>query len=184
MKGMAATVPAVAGADDPPVGANDGADADASASCRVSAGLERSLTQVARAILRLGVPQSERADGVAIDRAGYWLLVRVSEQAPVRLSDLADAVRLDLSTVSRQTRALVAAGLLVKVEDPHDGRAVLVSLSDRGRSVLDEVSDTRRELLAEVIADWTDEERNTLATGLIRLGSGLDRVHAGQDGAR
>ena len=153
-------------------------------SCRVSAALERSLTQVARAMLRLGVPQTALTDGHVIDRAGYWLLVRVSDHAPVRLSDLADSVELDLSTVSRQTRDLVAAGLLVKVRDPLDGRASLLSLSDRGRAVLDSVSEARRQVLDEAIAEWTDEERNALASGLLRLGAGLHQTRDGREGMR
>ena len=76
--------------------------------CSVSAELERSLTQVARLILRLEVPQTALAKGESIDRAGYWLLVRLSSQSPIRLSELADTVSLDLSTVSRQMRDLVA----------------------------------------------------------------------------
>lgn len=153
-----------------------GSDQGGRGDCRVSAGLERSLTQVARAMLRLGVPQTTLAAGESIDRAGYWLLVRVSERAPVRLSELAESVRLDLSTVSRQTRDLVASGLLVKVPDPLDGRASLLSLSDRGHAVLEEVSESRRQVLAEAIAGWTDAERNALASGLLRLGAGLEQV--------
>src|SRR5664279_5178089 len=80
---------------------------------RVSADLERSLTEAARAMLRLGVPQSALPEGVSIDRAGYWLLVRASERAPVRLSDLAECVELDLSTVSRQMRDMFASGPMV-----------------------------------------------------------------------
>jgi DNA-binding MarR family transcriptional regulator len=150
--------------------------------CRVSAALERSLTQVARAMLRLGVPQSALGEGDSIDRAGYWLLVRVSEQAPVRLSDLADSVELDLSTVSRQTRDLVASGLMLKVPDPHDGRASLLSLSDRGSAVLAAVSEARRQVLAEAIAGWSEEERNALASGLLRLGAGLHQTRDGREG--
>ena len=143
---------------------------------RVSADLERSLTEAARAMLRLGVPQSALPEGVSIDRAGYWLLVRASERAPVRLSDLAECVELDLSTVSRQMRDLVASGLMVKVPDPHDGRASLLSLSDRGRAVLEAVSEARRDLLAEAMDDWTDEERGALAGGLSRLSAGLQHT--------
>jgi DNA-binding MarR family transcriptional regulator len=141
--------------------------------CSVSAELERSLTQVARAILRLEVPQSALADGESIDRAGYWLLVRLSAQGSVRLSDLADTVSLDLSTVSRQMRDLVASGLVLKVPDPHDGRAALLSLSERGWSVLEAVSEARRQALAEAVAGWTDEERAALARGVLRLEAGL-----------
>ena len=144
--------------------------------CSVSEDLERSLTQVARAILRLEVPRSELAEGESVDRAGYWLLVRLSTQAPVRLSELADTVELDLSTVSRQMRDLVAIGLVLKVPDPDDGRASLLSLSERGRAVLDAVSYARQQALAEVIGGWSEEERTALTQGLSRLEEGLHRV--------
>jgi len=148
--------------------------------CAVSAELERSLTQVARAILRLEVPLGELTEGRSVDRAGYWLLVRLSSQAPVRLSELADTVELDLSTVSRQMRDLVAIGLVVKVPDPDDGRASLLSLSERGWAVLETVSEARRQALAEVINDWSDEERTALTRGLLRLEDGLHRTREQQ----
>ena len=140
---------------------------------RVSAGLERSLTQVARAILRLDVPADALPAGASMGRTGYWLLVRVSEQAPLRLSDLAGSVELDLSTISRQIRDLVASGLITRTPDPADGRAALLSLTDQGGAVLEAVSEFRRRVLAESIAEWTDEERSSLASGLLRLGAGL-----------
>ncbi len=145
---------------------------------RVSAGLERSLTQVARAILRLEVPRDALPEGTTVSRTGYWLLVRVSEEAPVRLSDIAGSVELDLSTISRQIRDLVAAGLIARTPDPADGRAALLSLTDLGASVLEAVSESRRRELALAIADWSDEERNALASGLLRLGADL---HAARD---
>ncbi len=151
---------------------------------RVSAGLERSLTQVGRAILRLEVPADALPDGVSINRTGHWLLVMVSESAPVRLSEIADAVELDLSTISRQVRDLVVAGLLAKVPDPADGRAALLSLTERGVAVLEAVSEARREVLAEAIADWTDEERNALAGGLLRLGAGLQHARGNDERIR
>ncbi len=151
---------------------------------RVSAGLERSLTQVGRAILRLDVPADALPDGVSINRTGHWLLVRVSESAPIRLSEIADSVELDLSTLSRQVRDLVTAGLLAKVPDPADGRASLLSLTEQGAAVLEAVSEARRRVLAAAIADWTDEERNALASGLLRLGGGLQRVRADDEGNR
>lgn len=147
--------------------------------CSVPAGLDRALTQVARAILRLGVPQHALAEGEAIDRSGFWLLVRVSEYGPIRLSELAEAVELDLSTVSRQMRDLVNGGLITKVPDPHDGRSSFLSLSARGAAVLESVSEARREALAEAITEWSDEERTTLAAGLFRLAAGLQMTPKG-----
>ena len=151
---------------------------------RVSAGLERSLTQVARAILRLEVPTSALPEGVSINRTGHWLLVRVSEQAPVRLSDIAESVELDLSTISRQVRDLVAAGLLLKEPDPADGRASLLSLTVQGAAVLEAVSESRRQVLAEAISGWTDEERTALANGMLRLDAGLHHQRDADGGTR
>jgi DNA-binding MarR family transcriptional regulator len=153
--------------------------------CCVSADLERSLTQVARAILRLEVPQSALEAGESIDRAGYWLLVRISGQAPIRMSELADSVELDLSTVSRQIRNLVESGLVGKIPDPVDGRASLLSLSERGWAVLESVSEARRRVLAEVLDDWTKAERNALASGMLRLEVGLHHTKESQhEGAK
>lgn len=146
------------------------------APARVSAGLERSFTQVARTFLRLDIPKDALPDGTSIGRTGYWLLVRLSDTGPIRLSDLAGSVELDLSTISRQIRDLVRDGLIARTPDPADGRAALLSLTDQGAAVLEAVSESRRRVLALAIADWTDEERNALASGLLRLASGLQEA--------
>jgi DNA-binding MarR family transcriptional regulator len=160
-----------------PLSITDTPDAPAPAPpARVSAGLERSLTQVARAILRLDVPEHALPDGASIGRTGYWLLVRVSDVGPIRLSDLAGTVELDLSTISRKIRDLVASGLIARTPDPADGRAALLSLTDQGIAVLEAVSESRRQVLAQAIAEWTDEERNALASGVLRLGVGLQHL--------
>jgi DNA-binding MarR family transcriptional regulator len=147
----------------------------------VPARLERALTEVTRAMLRLEVPQHVLRDGESIDKAGYWLLVRTSEDGPLRASVLADSVELDLSTVSRQVRTLVASGLITKVPDPLDGRASILALSERGAAVLEAVSEARQQVLAEGMTGWTDDERTTLARGLFRL---VDGLHSTQKGAR
>ena len=136
--------------------------------------LEHALTRVGRAILRLRVPPHVLGEGVQIDRSGYWALVRLDESGgPVRLSDLAVLLELDLSTVSRQTRHLVEAGLVVRAADPDDGRACLLSLSDRGRAVLDAVREARRDALSAALGAWPDDERISIATALSRLADDL-----------
>jgi len=136
--------------------------------------LEHALTRVARAILRLRVPSHVLEEGEQIDRSGYWALVRLDESPePVRLSDLAALLELDLSTVSRQTRHLVDAGLVVRDPDPDDGRACLLSLSRRGRSVLDAVREARRNALSAALSSWPSEERAAIATALSRLADDL-----------
>lgn len=161
----------------------DTADEATARGVRVSASLERSLTEVARAVIRLSVPKESLGGDQHLDRAGYWLLLRVSEQEPMRLSELAEVANLDLSTVSRQVRDLAGAGLLDKVRDPQDGRATLLSLTTRGASVLEAVSEARRDVLAEAVSDWTEDEQDELARRLVRLCVGLPSCRAARDGA-
>lgn len=139
--------------------------------------VERSLTDVARAMLRLPVPPEALGPGEQVDRAGYWALVRLDEaDGPVRVSDLAASLELDLSTVSRQVRALVDAGLVARQSDPDDGRAARLALSRRGRDVLEAVKAARRQVLAGTLAAWSAEDRSALAAAVSRLAADL---HAG-----
>ncbi len=167
----------------PPSGGQDAGGRQEACAVHASAALERALTQVARAVIRLSVPREGLGGDPRLDRAGYWLLVRVSEQEPVRLSELAEAADLDLSTVSRQMRDLVDAGLVDKVRDPHDGRASLLSLTPRGAEALAAVSAARRLVIADAVAGWTEEEKEDLASRLMRLGAGLPSCRPGREAA-
>ncbi len=119
------------------------------------------------------VPAGVLPAGLALNRSGHWVLARLAECAPARLSEVAEALGLDVSTVSRQVRDLVAAGLLTKVPDPADGRAALLGLTPQGAAVLEAVSTSRRAALAVAVAGWSDAERGALADGLTRLAADL-----------
>ncbi|HUY64674.1 MAG TPA: MarR family transcriptional regulator [Acidimicrobiales bacterium] len=140
---------------------------------------ERALTEVGRAMLRMGVPPEALGEGEHVDRSGYWALVRLDE-APglLRLSDLASSLELDVSTVSRQVRQLVDTGLVTREPDPADGRACLVGLSDRGRCVLEAVRAARRQVLRQTLARWGPSERAAVASGLTRLAVDLQEAMA------
>jgi DNA-binding MarR family transcriptional regulator len=141
--------------------------------------VERALTDVARAMLRMPVPPEALGDGEHVDRSGYWALVRLDEaEGPVRVSDLAASLELDLSTVSRQVRHLVDSGLVARHSDPDDGRATLLALSDRGRLVLEAVKAARRKVLAGTLVQWSAEDRWALATAVGRLAADLHRGQA------
>ena len=139
--------------------------------------LERSLTQVARAILRMSVPSSALTEGERIDRSQYWALVRLGEApSALRLSDLASALELDLSTVSRQVKQMSDTGLVTREADPDDGRACLVGLSDKGRAVLESVRSARTEVLRNTMAGWNERQRAALAAGIERLALDLQAL--------
>lgn len=96
--------------------------------------------------------------GFTADRASYGLLARVGELQPVRLSDLAHVLGVDVSTTSRQVAALEQRGLLSRSADPVDGRAVRLDLTTAGQAYLEKLSQAWHEIVAEALVDWHPDE--------------------------
>ena len=57
-------------------------------------------------------------------------------------------------------------GLAVRVDDPEDGRAALVDITDAGRALLDDRRRDRRERLAELLTALSPEEEATLTLAM------------------
>jgi len=96
-------------------------------------------------------------------------LAAVHDGGSPRLSEVAETLGLDLSTVSRQVTHLRQRGLLVAAPDPQDGRSQRLSLTDDG---LAELGSHRRRLVDTLVtrlADWDDAEIDQLARLLDRL---------------
>jgi DNA-binding MarR family transcriptional regulator len=117
------------------------------------------------------------AGGVHLDRADYGVLVRIDEAAaPVRMTDLAESLGIDISTVSRNVRGLERAGLVQRTGDPADQRASRLSLSDEGQDVLCRVRRTRQEAMRNLLADWSETDRALLARLVSRLSDDMDAL--------
>ncbi|HVW32775.1 MAG TPA: MarR family transcriptional regulator [Acidimicrobiia bacterium] len=132
--------------------------------------LEGALTGLVRQLQAPRLQQRVAAGaGAGLERAAYVALRRIHDQGAVRLSELAQQLDLDASTVSRQVRHLEAAGLVARRDDPGDGRACVVGLTDAGGRALAALAGARRRFVAEVVAGWSDEDRAVLAGLLERL---------------
>jgi DNA-binding MarR family transcriptional regulator len=68
--------------------------------------------------------------------AVLWYL---TQAAPTRMKDVAAALHVDLSGVSRAVADLVAHGHVERVADPDDRRACLLSPTPAGRAAVDAV---------------------------------------------
>jgi DNA-binding MarR family transcriptional regulator len=110
---------------------------------------------------------SERA-GILIERTGFPIL-RAIGSGPARVTALAAELGVDLSTMSRQVRALEEAGLITRTPDPADGRAAVLALTPEGVEVLKRLRASRRSLVAEQVGDWDEQDVERLADLLTRL---------------
>src|SRR5690348_10667814 len=91
------------------------------------------------------------------------------------VKDLAERCRLDPSTVSRAVAALVGAGLVARSADPTDGRASVLTLTDRGRSMLTGFTAWYGDQLAAALRDWSNEDLAAFAAMLQRFSDDLIR---------
>ena len=135
--------------------------------------LGEALLTVARALFALRVsPQTFGIDR-RVDRAAYVTLARASDLGTARMSDLAGVLGLDLSTVSRQIRALEDLGLLRRTPDPDDRRASLLEPTEAGQALVADVKSAFSELIEAALADWSERDRRTLTNLLTRLAGDL-----------
>jgi DNA-binding MarR family transcriptional regulator len=135
-------------------------------------------------MMALGRRMRQRQPGDEIDYSAFPLLKLLSHQGPMRLSALAAVLGLDASTVSRHARQLEDRGLLERTEDPDDGRASRVAVSERGHACLAKGFETRKQLITHALDGWTGEERDTLRELLHRLVQTLMTQNEAQESTR
>ena len=121
-----------------------------------------------RAMKRVGDAQRvqrrlQRMTGVDLDASAFVALMRIAETGPVRLTDLARELWLDLSVVSRKVRQLEDRGFVERAPDPDDARAARVTVTDGGRAIASRVASGRHELLQNLFTKWSAEEAELFA---------------------
>lgn len=107
--------------------------------------------------------------GCRVELPASALLARLDEHGRQRPSALAEALHVDLSSISRQVASLEREGWVRRERDPQDSRAALLELTDEGRRVLDDVRRARVAHLRRQLPDWSDEELAHFAAQLHRF---------------
>lgn len=108
-----------------------------------------------------------------VDHGAFPIIATLVREGPIRASALADALHMDISTISRQTSMLVQSGLIERQADPDDGRASLLAPTELGRQVFEDARAGRNRWLANTLQDWPPSDVTTLITLLDRLNDDL-----------
>ena len=87
----------------------------------------------------------------------------VGHREGVRLSDLAESLRIAPRSATEVVDGLAERGLVERRSDPADRRAVQVALTTDGRALLDEVDAARAVALRDLFARLSDDDRAELA---------------------
>jgi DNA-binding MarR family transcriptional regulator len=146
------------------------ADADLEAVAAAAAALERAVPMLVRWFTRSDVRRSMLADtDPALSATDAWLLGRITDTGPVRLSGLADWQQVDRSTMTTEVRRLETLGLVARAPDPSDGRAVLVRATRAGAARHRRTKERARREYTQLLAGWPAEDLQQVAHVAARL---------------
>jgi DNA-binding MarR family transcriptional regulator len=121
-------------------------------------GRERLLADLERELTLIGRHQLVRVATGSLDRSAYLVLCRIDATGPMTARELADALRLEISTVTRQVGAMLRDDLVERVADPAGGTARRLRITPTGTTRLATDRDRHRTGLDTVVTDWPDTE--------------------------
>lgn len=106
-----------------------------------------------------------------LDPTAYGLLIRLEEVGQARLTDLATYFGVGKPTLSRQVCSLARLGLVRGREDPEDGRATRLELTEDAARRIQATRRIRQSGLSAELERWPVTDVATLGELLRRLNS-------------
>ena len=97
-----------------------------------------------------------------------------ADLGPVRLGALAQRLGTSDSAATRAVDALATAGFVERIQDPDDGRAVLVGATASGRARVAAIRDRLERALEPAAMALEPSDRERLVELLSQLSGGLD----------
>lgn len=111
-----------------------------------------------------------------LDRSAYTILTCLDDGREMSLAELGETLALDISTLSRQTSAMLQSGLLDRLPDAAGGMARKFRSTPEGEARLHEACAANARLLQEVTAAWSPDELDSFAQFLGRFNRDIERL--------
>lgn len=120
----------------------------------------------------------QKSKVLSFDDYDVLLTLNEAEGETLRMSELAEAVLLSNSGISRRVTTLVTSGLVAKTQSKSDARVFRVKLTPKGRRALDKTWEKYRPMIDQLFADFlTETEAHTMSKMLQKIldGTGLQQ---------
>jgi DNA-binding MarR family transcriptional regulator len=117
----------------------------------------------------------DRIYGGEVDIGQADALDVLVQHGPLRMSEIADALRVDASTATRSVGRLVDAGLAARTTAPGDARGVVVTVTRKGRARHERFSERALGALNDILAELEEGEQRQVAAALEQLIDAIDR---------
>ena len=132
----------------------------------------------------IGRALASQTDCCGVSSAQCYLLLEIAELGEGSISDFAQRLELDISTLSRGVESLVKAGLAVRVTDASNRRRQIVGLSEEGHAKAKLINQTCDSYYLKLLEALPQEFRSAACSAVPLLSSAMKqaRIQAGDCG--
>ena len=104
------------------------------------------------------------------------IIMEVGKTENISIAELAQALNLDTSTVSRTIEGMVGAGLVKRTANPDDRRSVYLVLTEKGKSIYNDINSTYDDYYAEILADIPQEKQRQVIESIELLAQATSKT--------
>lgn len=123
-----------------------------------------------------------QAAGTPLTGAGLLALRVIAQRPGITVSELARALDIDQSTISRQLQPLETQGLLTRAVDDNDRRVARLQVTAAGRRVLAALGESALNDIDLALAEFSAADRRALADLLDRFRFGMQAARIDERG--
>lgn len=149
---------------------NTGAEAAGGQDDEVLAVMPR-LAQLANAVSRRRlVEHAMAAAGIEVEQPAFSVLLSIHlAGTPLRISEIAERMRLVQPHVTRQVQQLERRGLVRRTGDPNDRRVSIIVPTDEGGAAAERYASSLVRWFTGAVAHWSEQDRADLGRLLARF---------------
>lgn len=119
--------------------------------------LGRQLNALISASHALNVRAAARFDS-SLQPAAFHIVRWLYSYGPTNAASLAEATAMDRSSVSRLVKQLESLGYVNREASPHDGRGIVLSLTEYGQRKIIDALKEKESVFYERLSGWEDAE--------------------------
>jgi DNA-binding MarR family transcriptional regulator len=133
---------------------------------------------IARARRSIKQAVQRRARALRLTPPQFWFLNAVRELQRPTLGEIARRQHFDAPTASRLAESLEQRGLLRMLADPHDRRAMRITLTPAGLKVAERIGPIAASVRASIVQGMSPREQEALRSSLRKVIRNLEESGA------
>lgn len=109
-----------------------------------------------------------------ISEKELFVLVFVGQNVSIKMSDLAESLKVPLSTLTSIVDKLVANNFLMRFSSEEDRRVVKIALAEKGKKSYTDFMKEKKKNASKVLSQFKEGEKEVLIEYLTKLSSALN----------